>query len=227
MVWTTAGTNRVCGRCLALKDKVVGHTDESGVTLPPLHPRCRCAIMYNEVEKPKPNNKPRGLAAGDRTIDFAEGGKSPYLIGNIDVGNANQVKQALDWFESVAVNAPVENSLIITATGDVYHCSGGLNTLDTIVELGEKLHGAIVTHNHPYDSVNEYSFSDDDKDLFINFQLAILRGVDEFFIYEFNRNPDDKEEILPIEYANVFNVRHNWVAELAVSLGIGYKRWAK
>ena len=50
MVWTTAGTNRVCGRCLALKDKVVGYTDESGVTLPPLHPRCRCAIMYREIE---------------------------------------------------------------------------------------------------------------------------------------------------------------------------------
>ena len=49
MVWTTAGTNRVCPRCLALKDKVVGHTDEDGVTLPPLHPRCRCAIMYREV----------------------------------------------------------------------------------------------------------------------------------------------------------------------------------
>lgn len=54
MVWSTAGTNRVCGRCLALKDTVVGHTDESGVTLPPLHPRCRCAIMYREIEKPKP-----------------------------------------------------------------------------------------------------------------------------------------------------------------------------
>ena len=39
MVWTTAGTNRVCGRCMALKDTVVGHTDESGVTIPPLHPR--------------------------------------------------------------------------------------------------------------------------------------------------------------------------------------------
>ena len=49
MVWTTAGTNRVCPRCLALKDKVVGHTDEDGATLPPLHPRCRCAIMYREV----------------------------------------------------------------------------------------------------------------------------------------------------------------------------------
>lgn len=59
MVWSTAGTNRVCGRCLALKDTVVGHTDESGVTLPPLHPRCRCAIMYREIEKPKPPAPPK------------------------------------------------------------------------------------------------------------------------------------------------------------------------
>ena len=51
-----AGTNRVCGRCLALKDTVVGRTDESGVTLPPLHPRCRCAIMYREDGEEK---KPR------------------------------------------------------------------------------------------------------------------------------------------------------------------------
>ena len=67
MVWTTAGTNRVCSRCLALKDTVVGYTNESGVTLPPLHPRCRCAISYREVEPPavapvmtpKPNDKPK------------------------------------------------------------------------------------------------------------------------------------------------------------------------
>ena len=61
MVWTTAGTNRVCGRCMELKDRVVGYTDESGVTIPPLHPRCRCAIMYREVGtprtmQPKPRN---------------------------------------------------------------------------------------------------------------------------------------------------------------------------
>ena len=49
MVWSTAGTNRVCGRCMNLKDTVVGYTDESGVTLPPLHPRCRCVIMYREA----------------------------------------------------------------------------------------------------------------------------------------------------------------------------------
>ena len=53
MVWTTAGTNRVCGRCMELKDTVVGYTDQSGVTIPPLHPRCRCAIMYREVGMPR------------------------------------------------------------------------------------------------------------------------------------------------------------------------------
>ena len=61
MVWTTAGTNRVCGRCMELKDTVVGTTDQSGVTIPPLHPRCRCAIMYREVGTPRvmqPPNKP-------------------------------------------------------------------------------------------------------------------------------------------------------------------------
>jgi len=53
MVWTTAGTNRVCGRCMELKDTVVGTTDQSRVTIPPLHPRCRCAIMYREVGTPR------------------------------------------------------------------------------------------------------------------------------------------------------------------------------
>ena len=56
---TTAGTNRVCSRCLELKDTVVGRTDESGVTLPPLHPRCRCAIVYREVRDAKPKQMPR------------------------------------------------------------------------------------------------------------------------------------------------------------------------
>ena len=49
MIWKTSGTNRVCSRCMERKDKVVGHTDDSGVTLPPLHPRCRCTI-----KEPKP-----------------------------------------------------------------------------------------------------------------------------------------------------------------------------
>ncbi|MBE8950717.1 MAG: hypothetical protein SR3Q1_09000 [Quinella sp. 3Q1] len=56
MIWRTAGTNRVCSRCMELKDSVVGRTDESGVQIPPLHPRCRCTIEYRELT---------GLAAGN------------------------------------------------------------------------------------------------------------------------------------------------------------------
>ena len=51
MIWRTAGTNRVCARCLDLKDHIVGTTDESGVQLPPLHPRCRCTIEYLEMSQ--------------------------------------------------------------------------------------------------------------------------------------------------------------------------------
>ena len=51
MVWTTAGAIRTCPRCLEINGKVVGFTDEAGVQLPPLHPRCRCAIIYREVSE--------------------------------------------------------------------------------------------------------------------------------------------------------------------------------
>ena len=46
-------SNRVCSRCLSLKDTVVGHTNEIGVQIPPLHPRCRCVIVYRESSRPK------------------------------------------------------------------------------------------------------------------------------------------------------------------------------
>ena len=49
MVWTTAGVIRTCPRCLEINGKIIGYTDEVGVQLPPLHPRCRCAIIYREA----------------------------------------------------------------------------------------------------------------------------------------------------------------------------------
>ena len=82
MVWTTAGTNRVCGRCMELKDTVVGTTDQSGVTIPPLHPRCRCAIMYREVGDLKKPAKPRGLAPKDiESRDFED---LQIFLGKLD-----------------------------------------------------------------------------------------------------------------------------------------------
>ena len=124
MIWSTAGTNRVCGRCLSLKDTVVGRTDEQGVQIPPLHPRCHYVIVYRESSR----SRDRGLAAGN-SINLETGGKSPYLVSMINPKDAAQIKQALDWFEANAVTAPVENALIITTSGEIYHCTGKLNTL--------------------------------------------------------------------------------------------------
>ena len=100
MVWTTAGTNRVCPRCLALKDKVVGHTDEDGVTLPPLHPRCRCAIMYREIAEIKPRSnepdKPQGTPKPSKqdgfVFDLQRFDAQPMPEGNYNLTVRRQVQ---------------------------------------------------------------------------------------------------------------------------------------
>ena len=191
-----------------------------------MHPRCRCAIMYNEVEKPKLNNKPRGLAAGNIDTTTAEG-SPPKLIGKLESVTEAAIKKTLEDYEKQIVTAPIENAIIVTMTGEIYHCTGELNGIDTIVELGEKLRGAYITHNHPIGSDNEYSFSYLDWNLFKDFNLACLRGIDEKFIYELNRNAQDKEMIFSLEFANEFNFRHNQVAELAQMTGVGYRRWVR
>ena len=115
MVWTTAGTNRVCSRCLALKDTVVGHTDESGVTLLPLHPRCRCAIMYNEV-KDKPLTAPtsNGNVGGEIKL------LSPEQIKTIrdDEEKAFQAKTGADFGFKKMTSPPDWAKEISFANGD-------------------------------------------------------------------------------------------------------------
>ena len=116
MVWTTAGTNRVCGRCMALKDTVVGHTDESGVTLPPLHPRCRCAIMYREIGDKKPTRRLTSPTMGDNVITvqpqenaivYDNGKHNGYRI-NFELMNT---KAYHDRFENLTKHKAVNESL--------------------------------------------------------------------------------------------------------------------
>ena len=79
-VWETAGTQRTCGRCMELNGKVVGFDDkffdskfDLGET-PPLHPRCRCVIIYREIEKPMlhstSNNSKINYQEGDAKINW-------------------------------------------------------------------------------------------------------------------------------------------------------------
>ena len=44
-----------------------------------------------------------------------------------------------------------------------------------------------MSHNHPIDET-DYSFSNDDIDLFSQFNLIKLRGCDEEYVYQLTKN---------------------------------------
>ena len=152
---------------------------------------------------------------------------SPKIIGVTD----NPVA-TLKFYEKQIVGAKIENAVIVTVTGTIYHCTGKINELDdTILELAEKLTGASVTHNHPVGSENEYTFSDSDVSLFEKYKLKILRGIDEKYTYELNRNADDidefpsLEEILKSPEGELS--QHAEVIRKAMALNLGYRRRAR
>ena len=114
MVWSTAGTNRVCSRCLALKDTVVGHTDESGVTLPPLHPRCRCVIIYKEV-KPTVGNVGSGALNDKNDPD----GKRRDAHAEIFYAARRNSKKEL-WVRRIAQNSGMREKAMDTIFNHVF-----------------------------------------------------------------------------------------------------------
>ena len=241
MVWSTAGTNRVCGRCLALKDTVVGHTNESGVTLPPLHPRCRCTIIYREVGKPltapatSGNVGGRGLAAGNINVITTEG-SPPKVIDKLESLTPVAIQKTLEHYEAQIVKAPVEHAVIITATGEIWHCNGDIHGIPNryFKQLAAQLEGAHVTHNHPPNAYeNDHTFSNDDISNFEYFKMARLRGIDEKFVYELNRNPNDLdfEELTAGELLEMlsgeFKDSHRLVGLTAKNSEFGYRRWSR
>lgn len=75
-IWTTAGSRRVCDKCLALNGQRIGFDDSfnfAGKELyrgmhqtPPAHPRCRCVVRY--VEYLPPARKSESLAPNNGMI---------------------------------------------------------------------------------------------------------------------------------------------------------------
>ena len=212
-----------------------------------MHARCRCTICAS-IDGVKRKSRiaerrtkldgnvtyaewkakyvlPRGLGAGNK-ISFSADNVPPHILGKITPEFA---KATLEYFEPYIAETSVENAIIVTAKGEVYHCAGDLNGIPMkyFDELGEKLNGAEMAHNHPIGSDNEYTFSNDDISLFERFKLARLRGIDEKFVYELNRNAEDIE--LPISIFDIgdFDGRHAQVIEKAMSCDFGYRRWAR
>ena len=156
----------------------------------------------------------------------------PELIGKLEVVTPAAIQKMLERYEAQIIRAPVEHAIIITSAGDVLHCNGDVHGIPIhwFKQIAAQLEGATVTHNHPPGAdENDHTFSDDDFKLFKNFGLARLRGIDEKFIYELNRNPSENElaEYTLVEIYGLglgFEDYHATIMLKALVEGFGYWR---
>ena len=122
-----------------------------------------------------------------------------------------------------AIKEDIETACVITKDGEVFKCFGTADRVFPDSDLKDKLKGALVTHNHPI-SETEYSFSEVDLKLFIDYSLEVLRGCDEKYTYEFTRDALQIDEA-PIDWMSFENFRHVNIIYKAQENGIGYRRW--
>ena len=154
----------------------------------------------------------------------------PQFIERLDFSDKVRVKSVLEEQERTIAGEEVENAIVVTKDGDVYRCFGNKNGVFPDADLGDRLEGAYVTHNHPINSVNEYSFSNADIQLFLQSKIAVLRGIDEKYIYELTREATEVDSHATLEELMKSDgdlARHEDVIELAIHEGFGYRRWRR
>ena len=169
--------------------------------------------------------KIKGLGATDNFDMVPE--HNPFeIIDNIDFEDDEAVKVIFENFEKQAVKEKIETACVIAKDGTVYKCYGVETRVFPDYDLGDKLIGAKVSHNHPID-YTEYSFSKDDYQLFMNYKLEVLRGCDEKYTYEFTRNADEIDGHLPMFEITDEDGTHEASIINAEKGHIGYRRWLR
>lgn len=149
----------------------------------------------------------------------------PVYLGKINMSDLAKIDQMLTSFEAENRNAKYEKALVILQDGNVYECYGTAQSVYPDADLGDKIKGSIITHNHPAE-YTEYSFSSQDCSLFEGFELQVLRGVDKKYRYELTRlhnEVDELKSIFDIAYSDD-EARHEIVKGWAVEKGYGYSR---
>ncbi len=165
----------------------------------------------------------KGLSANGSNWEVPEH-KKPVFEQKIDLSDSETIQKVLSGFEKETVNEVIENACVITKTGEVYRCYGTENSVFPDADLKDKLVGAIVSHNHPVD-YTEFSFSKADFELFNDYQLEVLRGVDVKYKYEFNRSNVDIDEHKSIFDLTEEDTAHEESITRAERAQIGYRRW--
>lgn len=171
----------------------------------------------------------KGLAAGKSDSNGIPVHKAPKQRGTVDIRDKKAVQLVLERYEAEILSDTIENAIVITSKGEIIQCYGSLNGVYPDTDLGDELKDAIMTHNHPVGSNNEYSFSDDDVELFIQYGLSKLRGIDEKYIYELTRNAGDIDEHMSLFeiMQSEDSARHEKMIDIAYRNGLGYRRWKR
>ena len=227
---------------------------KAGVNLPPMHPYCRSVIVtaltaqerarlqrsaldpktgksirvpddmtYKEWYEQYVKPKAAGLAASGGNEE--EWHDPPKLLEKLEKVDYNIAVEKLKQYEPEIAELKVENAVVVTQDGEVWRCFGTEQNVYPNVDLGEKLRGAYVTHNHPYEHT-EYSFSDDDFNLFSDYELSVLRGVDDRYEYQLSRvelEVDAAPDFTEIQNSDDL-VQHNDAIGYANAQNVGYRR---
>lgn len=165
----------------------------------------------------------QGLSANTRASSVPDHPK-PILKEIIDYEDREKVNKILAEFEKDAQMRDIEYACVITREGKVYLCQGTENQVLPDVDLGNELIGAYVSHNHPIEHT-QYSFSNVDFSLFCEYKLAILRGVDIKYKYEFNRNDIARDAHMSIMEITDEDYAHEMAISNAEREKVGYRRW--
>ncbi|MBO5030752.1 MAG: minor capsid protein [Lachnospiraceae bacterium] len=248
--------SRTSDICREMDGKVFQMSDyEIGVNAPPLHCFCRsCTVPYFEDDFGQKGKRAardengkttyvdgsmtyrewekqfvteNGLAAGAGGGSNIPPHDQPAVLEKVDFSNKDMVLSKITEYENVISNSSIENAVVVTKSGKVIQCFGDLNGVYPNIDLKDELAGAVVTHNHPIGSCNEYSFSKNDINMFMDNNLEVLRGIDERYVYELNRNPGDIDPHVSLSEWDEYSTRHEEVISMAERLGIGYRRYPR
>lgn len=170
---------------------------------------------YTEVVK--------GATAARRILSGAEDHDPPRYVGRIDIADSGEIRRTLAAFEAENRLLGYEKALVVTVDGNVYECYGTAQSVYPDADLGDRLTGAIVTHNHPV-AYTEHSFSKQDCILFEDCNLQTLRGVDGKYEYELTRTHDRVEGLKGVLELSPEDGRDEAVKDWASEKGYGYSR---
>lgn len=178
---------------------------------------------YREMAEKAVIDKPEQLSDYKDNDSLIPEHRPPEKISDIDFNDSAAVKKVFADFEGAAVREDIETACVVTKDGGVYKCYGVSDRIFPDADLGDKLIGAKMSHNHPEEKT-EYSFSSADLSLFMDYELAVLRGCDKAYTYEFTRNAAEIDGQME-EWTEFENYQHCQIIDKAEKYGIGYRRW--